>query len=120
MNRNANVFYSSHVDASLLSNLRSAGMMSALVDLKSFRVKSYWAKPKLMLQDGWRLAPNCDPRRGPPNQWILGDHLNGQCLTFDRDRGVVHLTTYVRNYGQEIALALETGQVVHNRLVDNH
>lgn len=116
MNRNGNVFYQSHVDVSLLGHLRDAGLISALVDIKSFRVKSYWNKPKIMLQDGWKLIPTCDPRRSMPREWVLGDTHHGQKLSFDREQGLVKLLTYIRDYAQELVLDLNNGAVVQNRI----
>lgn len=116
MNRNGNAYYSSHVDGGLISHLHGAGLMSALVDMRSFRVKSYWSKPKVMLQDGWRLVPGCDPRRTMPREWMLGDAQSGQRICFDRENGLVRLLTYVRHFGQEITLDIESGRVLQNRL----
>lgn len=121
MNKNGNYIYSSHVDGRLLGHLRDAGLSPAIVDVKSFRVRSYWANPKRMIQDGWKLAPGVDTRRGMPREWVIGDSLSGQRLSFDREDGLIRLLTFVRDYGQSITLELSTGRVLRNQMADlNH
>jgi hypothetical protein len=110
--------YSSHVDGGLLSHLHNAGLKSAIVDLKSFRVRGYWANPKRMLQDGWKLGPSTDPRRGLPREWMLGDSVSGQRISFDREHGLVRLLTYVRDYGQQITVEVDSGRVLHNQMAE--
>lgn len=118
MNRNGNYIYSSHVDGSLLGHLRDAGFSSAIVDLKSFRVRGYWSNPKRMIQDGWKLAPGVDTRRSMPREWVLGDNLSGQRLSFDREHGLIRLLTFVRDYAQSITLELSSGRVLRNQMAD--
>lgn len=114
---NGNFLYTSQVDNSLLKALRTAGIVAALVDLRSFRIRNYWRQPQLMIRDGWQLAPETNPGRESPHSWVLGDPATvGQRLTFDRATGRVRLVTYHRSRRQEVVLDLNTDQVLANRL----
>lgn len=49
------------VDARLYSALLSSGMMTALRNVRSTRLRAYFAKPARLLNDGWRLKSFSDP-----------------------------------------------------------
>ncbi|MEW6279289.1 MAG: hypothetical protein AB1758_11740 [Candidatus Eremiobacterota bacterium] len=113
---NGNSLHSSQVDHELVSRLRQAGIMTALIDLKSFRLRNYWKHPQLMIRDGWRLSPDCDPTRDQPRCYLLGDtHRIGQRLIFDRHMGRIKLLTFSRDYSQEIQYDVASGEILSNR-----
>lgn len=115
---NGNMLYQSQVDDYLLNTVLGAGLMQALVDVRSFRVKSYWRQPQLMLRDGWALSPEINPRRDTPRSWVLGNPQGvGQKLSFDRNLSRVRLTTFNRRLAHELVLDINTNQVVSNRML---
>lgn len=114
---NGNFLYSSRVDGEVLRRLHSAGIQTALVDLRSFRVRNYWRQPQLMIRDGWQIDPEVNTRREHPRSWILGDpRQTGQKLVFDRNLGRIKLTSYSRGLAQEVVLDLNTDQILANRM----
>ncbi|MEW6277852.1 MAG: hypothetical protein AB1758_04445 [Candidatus Eremiobacterota bacterium] len=116
MNYNGNFLH--RVDPELLGSLREAGLQTALADLRSFRVKSYWKQPQLLLRDGWRLASDETVVEGrKPRCYVLGDARKvGQRLIFDRDLCRVRLVTFNREQAQEIQYDMERGEVLCNRM----
>ncbi len=116
--KNGNMLYQSQVDDYLLASLHGVGLIQALVDVRSFRVRSYWGKPQLMLRDGWQLAPGTNPRRDAPRSWVLGSPGGvGQKLTFDRNLSRVRLTTFDRSQVHELVLDMNTNEIVTNRMI---
>lgn len=107
----------SQVSPDLLNQLRRAGLVSALPDVRSVRLRRYLSQPKCLLRDGWRLDEDCCIEQDAPRRYVLGHPGQlGQQLQLDRQANVLILRTVFRNKAQEIAFDFASGEVLSNRV----
>ncbi len=107
----------SQVSPELLLQLRRAGLLGMLPDVRSLRMRRYLAQPKQLLRDGWRLSDDCSTDQDAPRRYVLGHPEQlGQQLVLDRRASVVILRTVFRSRAQEIAFDFSSGEVLSNRV----
>lgn len=107
----------SQVSPDLLMQLKRAGLVGALPDVRSLRLRRYLSQPKQLLRDGWRLSENCSTEQDAPRCYVLGHPGTlGQQLQLDRQANVLILRTEFRNRAQEIAFDFSSGEVLSNRV----
>ncbi len=107
----------SQVSPELLNQLRRAGLVAALPDVRSLRLRRYLSQPKQLLRDGWRLSEDCSTDSDAPRRYVLGHPGQvGQQLQLDRQANVLILRTEFRSNAQEIAFDFASGEVLSNRV----
>lgn len=107
----------SQVSPELLQQLKRGGLLGALPDVRSVRLRRYLTQPKQLLRDGWRLSDDCSIDQDAPRRYVLGlPGLLSQSLQLDRGAHVLILRTEFRNRAQEIAYDFLSGEVLSNRV----
>lgn len=108
--------YSTAVVPTMVKGVRSAGLLTAITNLKSPRFTRYLKKPAQMLRDGWQYQANTVSRA--LLYTLGGNHGMRQELLVNRNDRQVVLRTFCPNKGQtqQIVFCMETKEIIENKV----